>query len=158
MKIIPADIKHLDAIQNLSKELILDDYTRYDKSIKIDWSHSEKWEKFFKAWILEDKNIIYLAIDWDTVVGYIYWGIYCTASWRHGPEYIAELYNFFVQDTYRWKWLGYKLYDEFEKWCFKKEVDTISVVASAENEQVKKLYKKNWFEEYTTTLEKSLKK
>ena len=42
MKIIPADISHLDAIQNLSKELILDDYTRYDKSIKIDRSHSEK--------------------------------------------------------------------------------------------------------------------
>ena len=48
MEIITAKIEHLDMILQLSKKLILDHYTNHDKSIDLDWSHSEKGTEFFK--------------------------------------------------------------------------------------------------------------
>lgn len=156
MEIIEAGIEHLWEIQDLSNELLLDDYNNYDKSILTNRSHSEKWEKFFRNWITDNENIIYLAMDQWTPIWYIYWWIYCNASWRTWPEYIAELFNFYIQEKYRWAWLGVKLYEKFEEWSKVKEVEKISVNASATNQKVIKLYKKIWFEEYITKLEKKI--
>ncbi len=157
MKIITAKIEHLNMIQKLSKKLILDDYNNYDKSIDVDRSHSEKWTVFFKEWIEDHKNIIYLAMDGEKAVWYIYWGIHLSSSWRTWWTHIAKLYNFFVDEDYRSHWLGSQLYAKFKKWSTNQQVEAISVVASATNEQVIKLYKKYWFKEYTLTLEYPLK-
>lgn len=157
MDIIAARIEHLDMVQKLSKELILDDYNNYDKSIDIDRSHSKKWTDFFKEWIEDDKNIIYIAMDNEKAVWYIYWGIHLSSSWRIWSEHIAELYNFFVHEDYRSHWLGSQLYTKFKKWCINQQLETISVAASATNEQAIKLYEKYWFEKYTITLECSIK-
>ncbi|QFR38851.1 GNAT family N-acetyltransferase [Candidatus Gracilibacteria bacterium 28_42_T64] len=157
MKIITAKIEHLNMIQKLSKKLILDDYNNYDKSIDVDRSHSEKGTVFFKEGIEDHKNIIYLAMDGEKAVGYIYGGIHLSSSWRTGGTHIAKLYNFFVDEDYRSHGLGSQLYAKFKKWSTNQQVEAISVVASATNEQVIKLYKKYGFKEYTLTLEYPLK-
>lgn len=156
MEIISARIEHLDQIQNLSSKLILDDYENYDKTVDINRSHSEDWENFFRNWIIDNNSCIYIAIDNNKVIWYVYGWIYSSVSWRIWTKHIAELYNFFVDEEYRSAGVGWKLYQSFLDWVKLQNVDRLKVVASAANQQAIKFYKKNSFEEYTITLETSL--
>lgn len=69
----------------------------------------------------------------------------------------AELENMLVLEDFRGQGIGGKLANEFLSWCKDKEVNYVSVTASAQNQLGVRFYKNLGFDEYETTLEKRLK-
>lgn len=154
-KIRLATLDDLNDVQTLSLALFKKEYADFDKTLNLEWTFSEEGEKYFKEHIIEDKNCVFVAYADDKIVGYLAGGLSETSPYRVLPGF-AELKNMFVQDTYRSAGIGTRLYQAFTQWCKSKGVGRLRVVASAQNVDGIKFYRKNGFVDYDLALETNI--
>jgi len=154
LKIRRAEIKDLDAILQLNHKLFEKEHREYDNSLDLNWTY-DKGVKIFNDDIINDFAAV-AEID-EKIIGYLVGEtLDPETSWR--TVKIAELNNMFIEKEFRNQGIGKKLIEEFVKWCKNKQIDRISVRASAQNELGIEFYKQIGFKNYDVVLEMKLDK
>lgn len=151
-----ASIKDLDYILKLNFTLFKNEYQKFDKSMDLKWTYSEKGKRYFKDRIIKKDGFVEVAEHNDKIVGYLSGGISERVSYRKKAKY-AELENMITEKKFRGQGIGRKLTKSFIDWCKKNKINYVSVTTSTANKQALSLYKKSGFKDYDTTLEIKLK-
>jgi len=156
IKIRRATIKDLKQIQELNLALFKKEVKDYDPTLDLNWTFSKAGTKYFKGRI-EDIAFggIWVAFVGEEMIAYLSGGITKAESYRKLPR-MAELENTFVEKEYRSKGIGKKLYKEFVAWCKRHDVKKLRVVASAQNKQAIRFYRKSGFKNYDLILEQEV--
>lgn len=147
MLIRRANVKDLESIQNLNSKLFDLEYNNFDNSITLEWPLTLEGKEYFSNAI--ESQICFVAEDNSKVIGYLIGSI---TECSYISEKRAELDNMYIDINYRNLGIGNKLVNEFKNWCVNKNVKSIIVVASKQNEKAINFYKNNLFEEYNITL------
>jgi ribosomal protein S18 acetylase RimI-like enzyme len=150
-----ANINNLKDIQNLNLMLFEKEYKEFDNTLDCKWSKSKESKKYFTKRITDNDGCAYVAYDDDKLVGYLVGGLSEMSSYRT-PTKFAELENMFILNEHRGHGIGTELYNKFLKWCKSKKIKKIRVIASAQNMNTIKFYKKNGFFEYDLILEQNI--
>jgi len=141
------EIKKLETLKKLEEWLLK---TAYSKLSMLTQSKngSETWKKMIDSRI----GVIYVAEDEDNFVGMI---AGCMSPNIYNMEeidsYIAALY---VDDNYKEKGVGKKLYNLFEKWS--KDNKVVKILAGVFLDSGKGFFEKQGFKELQITLYKEL--
>ncbi|MBW3019028.1 GNAT family N-acetyltransferase [Candidatus Woesearchaeota archaeon] len=153
MEIRKATLEDLPAIQQLNYQLCLIEAENYDPTVIADWPLSKAGARYFSDRI---KNAFAVVAEEDgQIIGYSVGGLDQAETYRNvGVLGIVE--NTYVQPQHRRKGIGTKLFEEFLKWCKKKGVTRIRRIASAENKDAIKLYRRQGFSDYEVVLEKDI--
>ncbi len=151
-----ATLEDLGEIQNLNHELCIKENKEFDPTINTEYSLSESGKKYFK-WRIEGQDSITLIAE-DSVgnkIGYLVGAIIETYDYST-VKIMSEVENMYIKDTSRDKGIGSELIKYFEDWCQKRGVQRIRYVASIENIDAIRFYKKHGAFEVSVTLEKDL--
>ena len=152
MEVRKATIKDLKEIQALCQKLFEKEHEEYDKLLDLDWTFGEKGEKYFKDSMTKSNSCVFVAVEADSIIGYLAGEIVKGEEYRKLPK-MAEVGSLFVLDEYRSKGVGKELYDEFVKWAKGNDVKRVKVEASPGNEKGINYYEKMGFEGITLVLE-----
>lgn len=148
IQIKKADIRYLRDIQNLNNQLFELEYNNFDPALKVGWTFGEDGEKYFKNML--SNEIVYVALDKDTVVGYLAGSI--NIQGEYVTDSLAEIDNMFVLEQYRKYGIGTRLVNKFKEYCLENGIQEIKVTASYKNENAINFYKKNGFSGFEITL------
>jgi GNAT superfamily N-acetyltransferase len=151
-KIRPAVIKDLKSVQELNLLLFKKEYAEFDDTLDCNWTFSEEGEKYFKKLIAEDDSCVFVAQFDDKIIGYLAGGVNGTRLCRVAPKFV-DLENMFILEEFRGMGAGTKLYEAFVSWCKAKGAGRLRVIASAQNLDGIKFYRKNGFFDYDLILE-----
>ena len=148
-----AAISNLKDIQELNHQLCIKEVKEFDQTINENYPIQKDGEEYFKERI---ENGYALVADVDNkIVGYLIGGISEASDYRNISK-IAEAENMYVLEEYRSFGIGGKLFQEFIDWCKAKGIERMKVVVSSKNTKAIDFYKKEGFEDYDITLEKTL--
>lgn len=144
IKIEEAKRKDINSVIKLSKEMAdfhrqIDDY--YQSGREID---NKKWilKKFGK------RNFkILIAKKGNKIIGYGISEIRKPKSYIV-PQKIGDLMNLYVEEVYREKGVGRKIFEQFLQWFKKRNIKNIELSVDARNEKAIKAYKKYGFFEF----------
>lgn len=157
-KIRKANIKDLEHILRLNQELFNEEFKKFDKTLNLNWTYSNKAKKYFRERITKRNGFVEIVESDEKIIGYLCGGIseQLFYFYRQKAKH-AELENMLIDKKCRGKNLGTKLAKNFVEWCKKNKVDYISVSASAGNKKSLNFYKKLGFKDYDLTLEMKIK-
>lgn len=147
-----ATIKDLEDILRLNRELFLEEYKKFDKTLDINWTFGKEGRKFFKNTIIKKDNFCEVAENKNKTVGYLNGGVAKITPWRKRAKY-AYLGSIFIEKKFRDRGIGTKLVKDFIDWCKRKKINFLSVAVSAGNNLGINFYKRRGFKEYDLTLE-----
>ena len=142
----------LKEIQELNYKLFEFEYINFDQSLNMNWTYSEKGEKYFKK-LIQD-GTVWVAEDNNKIIGYLAGSIYGKLS--YSTKTLAELDNFYIDENYRRKGIGKRLVFELKKYCIYNEIDEIKVSSKASNNNAKEFYENNGFDEFEITYKMKL--
>lgn len=142
-------------ILKLNRDLFEKEYNEFDKTLELNWTLGQEGRGYFARRIVGLDGFVVVAESEGKIIGYLCGGLCDRASYRIEAKY-AELENMIVKDEFRGKGIGFKMADEFMKWCKNKKVNYISVKASARNNGGINFYHKLGFEDYDLVLEKKV--
>lgn len=145
-------LNDLKKIQELNYKLFKFEYNNFDSSLNMNWTYSEKGEKYFKK-LIQD-GTIWIAENNNKIIGYLAGSIAGKPS--YSTKTLAELDNFYIDEKYRRKGIGKKLVLELKKYCINNEIDEIKVSSKASNNNAKEFYKNNGFDEFEITYKMKL--
>ena len=141
------EIKKLETLKKLEEWLLKTAYSKLNMLTQSK-NGSETWKKLIDS----RRGVIYVAEDEDNFVGMI---AGCMAPNIYNVEetdsYIAALY---VDDNYKEKGMGKKLYNLFEKWS--KDNKVVKILAGVFLDSGKIFFEKQGFKELQITLYKEL--
>lgn len=143
-----AELKDLEDIQNLNKELFDLELECYDTTLVKDWSISNEGKKYFEDLI--NNSYVIVAILNNEIVGYLAGTINEKGSYEN-VQY-GEINNMFIKDSCRGYGVGKSLVSEFKLYCKNNGINNLIVTASAKNKNAINFYKKNGFEDFNLTL------
>lgn len=143
-----AELKDLEDIQNLNKELFDLELECYDTTLVKDWSISNEGKKYFEDLI--NNSYVIVAILNNEIVGYLAGTINEKGSYEN-VQY-GEINNMFIKDSCRGYGVGKSLVSEFKLYCKNNGINNLIVTASAKNKNAISFYKKNGFEDFNLTL------
>lgn len=134
------------ACDNLLTHLIQEE-KEYDPNTNPNFVVSNWYENLY----FKDDYVLYIAIEDNKVVGYIYAKIreLDFTSTKDEEVLIDGLY---VLKEYRNKKIATNLIDKVKEWSISKKIDTISLNVMYDNEIARKLYAKLGFEKFSLTL------
>ncbi|MEK7568778.1 MAG: GNAT family N-acetyltransferase [Patescibacteria group bacterium] len=148
-----ATVSNLKDIQDLNHQLCTKEAKEFDPTINENYPIQKEGEEYFKERI---ENGCALVADVDSrIVGYLIGGISKASDYRNISK-IAEAENMYVLEEYRSFGIGGKLFQEFIDWCKARGIEKMKVVVSSKNTKAIDFYKKEGFEDYDVTLEKTL--
>ncbi len=149
-----ATLNDLKKVQELNLKLFEKEKQEYDPFLDLKGVFSKKGTKYYKDKISKDSDCVFVAVINNTIVGYLCGGLAKTGSFgRLSSITVAEIQTFFVLEEFRSLGIGKKLYDEFIKWCKKKNVDKARIDVHSQNKSAIKFYKNKNFKDYYSTLE-----
>ncbi|MCI8362466.1 MAG: GNAT family N-acetyltransferase [Clostridia bacterium] len=152
IEIKKADITYLKDIQNLNNELFKLEYDNFDSALRVGWTFEQEGTKYFTNML--NNEIVYIALNKNTVVGYLAGSINIQGSYV--TKSLAEIDNMFVLEQYRKYGIGTKLINAFKQYCKENQIEELKVTASAKNYNAIKFYKKNGFDEFEITLKQKI--
>ncbi|KKP89951.1 MAG: hypothetical protein UR95_C0005G0083 [Parcubacteria group bacterium GW2011_GWC1_36_108] len=151
IKIRKAVFDDLEDVLRLNLDLFKKEYSEYDKSLDMEWTHSEPGEEYFAERIVGNDGFVCVAEDNGKIIGYICGGL-CDRGYRVEGVY-AELENMLVDEKYRGLGIGKKLGEAFLQWCGVEKVRYINVSASASNTAGIGFYRSLGFCDYDVKLQ-----
>lgn len=152
MIIRKANIDDLKYVQELNYKLFDLEYNNFDSELNMEWTFSEKGEKYFKELI--ENGTVWVAEDNNKVIGYLAGSIIGKTSCA--TKTLAELDNFYIDEKYRRKGIGKKLVEEFKKYCILQGIEEMKVTASYKNINAREFYKNNGFGDFEITYKMKL--
>jgi GNAT superfamily N-acetyltransferase len=155
-KISPATINDLKIIQELNLALFKKEYVEFDSTLDCEWTFSNEGENYFKKLITGDDGCVFVAHIDNKIIGYLAGELSEKRLCRVAPNF-ADLGNMLVLEEFRGMGVGTKLYQAFVSWCKSKGVGRLRVIASAQNLDGIKFYRKNGFFDYDLILEAKIK-
>jgi len=142
-----ATLEDLKVVQDLNYKLFDFVHKNFDSSLNMEWTFSDKGEKYFKE-VIENETV-WVAIDNDKIIGYLA-GI--MKSYNSINAKSAEVDNFYIEEEYRRLGIGKRLVNEYKEYCKSKGIDTIYVTANAKNKNARSFYQASGFnDEYEVT-------
>lgn len=147
MNIRRANINDLEDIQRLNKMLFDLEYSKYDKTLNVDWPYSEDGINYYRDSI--ENKITLVCEDNNNIVGYLIGELNTEYSYNNINQ--AEMCNMYVLESYRGKGIGTKFFEEFKTICKDNGIKEIKLVASYDNKDAIEFYKKNNFKEKEIT-------
>lgn len=143
----------LKAVQELNYKLFdLEFSNDFDPALNMEWTFSEKGEKYFKG-LIED-GTVWVAVDNDRVIGYLAGSIDGKPS--YATKSLAELENFYIDEEYRRQGIGKKLVQKLKNYCIDQGIEEMKVTASSKNINAREFYKNNGFEDFEVTYKMKL--
>ncbi len=156
MNIILFESKYLQDLKNLGqslREYIVSQETRTDDLII--YNTDNEIDEYTRD-NLDNKNIILLIEENDTIIGYGIWKIK-EEDWEWTQiQKIGQIEQLFIDKTYRGKWFAQKLLQNFEDLFQKQWASHIEISVFALNTKAHEFYKKYGFEERLITLDKKI--
>lgn len=152
MIIRKANIDDLKFVKELNYKLFDLEYNNFDSALNMEWTFSEKGEKYFKELI--GNGTVWVAEDNSKVIGYLAGRIIGKTSCA--TKTLAELDNFYIDDKYRRKGIGKKLVKEFKKYCILQDIEEIKVTTNYKNINAREFYKSNGFDDFEITYKMKL--
>jgi ribosomal protein S18 acetylase RimI-like enzyme len=150
-----ASIKDLETIQKLNNKLSKKENEEFDQTVNPVFATTDGGVLYFKKSLEGADNIILIAEEGESPVGYIAAGIYLVGSFRTIPNF-CEVENMWVDEQYRSQGIGKQLMQEVEVWAKGMGIARMRVIASYDNKKGINFYKREGFEEYDLILEKDL--
>lgn len=147
-----ASIDDLKSVQKLNYKLFDLEYNNFDPVLNMEWTFSEKGEKYFKKLI--ENGTVWVAEDNNKVIGYLAGSVIGMPSCA--TKTLAELDNFYIDEEYRKKGIGKKLVEEFKKYCISQNIAEMKVTASYKNINAREFYKNNGFDDFEITYKMKL--
>lgn len=147
-----ANIDDIKSVQELNYKLFDLEYNNFDPALNMEWTFSEKGEKYFTELI--ESGTVWVAEDNNKVIGYLAGSIIGKTSCV--TKTLAELDNFYIDEEYRRKGIGKKLVEEFKKYCISQDIEEIKVTASYKNINAREFYKNNDFDDFEITYKMKL--
>lgn len=145
MVIRKADREDSSILDNMLTELIKDEM-KYNNNINPDFVVNN----FYENYIDDDNRSIYVALEDDIIVGYIYGYIIDTDN---SDKYkTSKLDALYVLKEYRNRMIASSLIHAFKNWCTTKEIKEIQVNVLTDNIIAKNLYKKHSFKTKSETM------
>ncbi|MEN9338237.1 MAG: hypothetical protein RIQ41_551 [Candidatus Parcubacteria bacterium] len=104
------------------------------------------FEKMFED-CLEEEHFFLLAVDGDTIAGYVYVEVMPTESADcYEVKTVGHIDSIFVLEEYRGKGLGTELINRAVEWLQSKAISVCTIGVRVENEAALDLYQKLGFE------------
>jgi len=150
-----ATINDLKSIQELNHELCTKENREFDSTIDPNYPFSSKGESYFKLRLGSDDSFVLVAEKNNKIVGYFVGALIAPMDYRTLMK-LAEAENMYIKDDFRSQGIGGRLVSLFEDWCKERKVQRIRYVASADNIEAIKFYKKHGCKEVDIGLEKEL--
>ena len=147
-----ANIDDLKCVQELNYKLFDLEYNNFDSALNMEWTFSEKGEKYFKKLI--ENGTVWVAEDNNKVIGYLAGSIIGNSSCM--TKTLAKLDNFYIDKEYRRKGIGKKLIEELKKYCVSQDIEELKVTANYENVNAREFYKSNGFDDFEITYKMKL--
>lgn len=123
----------------------------FNDNIKIDFTVCD----YFKNLYDKKNNAIFIAIEEDKIVGYIYVKM-ITSEKSPEVNHEAMIDGLFVEESYRKQGIATMLMKEAQIWSFKAGAKYISLNVLYQNENAKQLYYREGFQDFSVTLKKEL--
>lgn len=153
LKVRRATINDLTEIQRLNHDLFLHDH-KFDPALNNHWPLSKNGEKYFRQAITNNKYLALVAQSEKKIVGYLVGLIW--NPWPSRPVKTAELDNMLVVPNFRGKGVGTTLVNEFIKWCKKRGIKSVVVMAYTGNRRALNFYCQHKFSDLSFRLERKL--
>ena len=145
----------LNSIQGLNHELCSKENREFDPTIDPNYPLSQKGEDYLKLRLVSDDSFVLVAEKGTEIIGYLIGALIAPMDYRT-ITILAEAENMYIKDTFRSQGIGGKLVALFEDWCKERKVQRIRYVASANNVEAIKFYKKHGCKEVDIGLEREL--
>jgi ribosomal protein S18 acetylase RimI-like enzyme len=154
IKVRKADIKEIDDIQELYKDLKSMEESKFGQACSIYWSFKQQDQKYFGNRITEDSGIVLVAEDEEGLKGFIC-GFVADQADIDGHNY-AKIENIYVDPAMRGEGVGGMLLDGFTKAAGEKDSDVIKVSPIIQNELAANFYRHKGFRDYAVVLQKDI--
>lgn len=145
VKIRKATKKDLDAIIQLSNQLVLDHKQRFGHKLAKDF-HTPK-VKYFKSLTSKQNAVFFVAEEDNKIVGFIF-GKETANPPVYAETRFGSVGDFYVLPSYRNKKIGRKLFAELKKWFRKMKYGKVEIAFNAKNIKARRLYRKFGFRPY----------
>ncbi len=150
-----AEMRDLETIQKLIRDLCLLEQEKFDQTTRTDYSLSEKGKEYFISNIESvDSYAIVAEIDGE-IIGYFIGSIKEPEDFRIIKS-LAEGDNMYIKESSRENGIGTAFINQFESWCRERKIQRIRYTASANNVDAIKFYESNGSKKYNIILEKEL--
>jgi ribosomal protein S18 acetylase RimI-like enzyme len=150
VEIITATDKHIREIIELWKEL-MDFHTEIDSRNPRSKNGHLNWEKYLRELMKSENNLILVALERNTVVGFS-----ISQISTYPPVFINKTYGFIsdiaVKSGYRRKGIGEKMLAEIFNWFESHGIDRIELSVAAGNETGYSFWKKHGFKDFSHKL------
>lgn len=151
-----AKIEDLEILGLLMDKLIKKEHEEFDKTINLNYIPSEVGQNYLRKRIEdEETGVCFVAEAEGQIVGYMMGGLIEPEDYRVFRE-LAEGETMFVDDMYRNQGIGSEFAKLFEDWCRSKGVKRICLIASTDNDEAIKLYRRLGYKDYSLKLEKDI--
>lgn len=142
--------KEANTCDNLLTQLILSE-KNFNDNIKEEYIIKDYFKNFYD----KENRKIFIALEDDKIVGYIYIKI---TSFSESPEKDIEalIDGLYVLEEYRGRNIATMLIEKAKSWAIDNNVKYISLNVLEKNEIAKKLYFKLGFETFSINLRKEL--
>lgn len=151
-----ATLNDLRAVQELNDELMRSEDGRYHTNYNLEWTKGPVGTEYFKNSITDERACTFVAIENESVIGYLVGWIYKKQNPCRLFTKTAEIENMLVAQSYRSKGIGGGLVKSFLAWAKEREVDHVKVGAIAQNTRAIEFYRRYGFKDYELILELSL--
>lgn len=141
-----------DAIKcNKLLEKLIQSERQFNENINSEYKVNNWFENFYS----EDNNVIFIARDYEKIIGYVYVQI---TSIENGPMENKEalIDGLYIEKKYRGKGISKLLMTEAEMWAKENCVKYLYVNVLEENDKAINLYKKLNFNNFELKLKKEL--
>jgi GNAT superfamily N-acetyltransferase len=145
-----ATIEDLAEIQKLSKIHFELSEKEFDSLWNTNWPFEKEGIDWLKKEIAGANNITFLAIENNTIVGYLMSEVKNDIRFKSNLKK-AEVTSLFLLDKFRSQGIGSKLINEFFTWAKKNHTKRVLVSTDFTSDAVR-FYKKNGFKEYGVEL------
>lgn len=131
--------------------MLIQDEKKYNENTKDDYI-VDNW---YSSFIDKDDSQLFIAVDDNEIVGYIYVKIITTSD--SSDIYTeASISGIYVKDNFRKQGIGTKLINEAKKWCINKGVTYLKLNVLEGNIAALNLYKKLGFNDFSRVLRNKL--
>ena len=151
-----ANLNDVHRIQELNNFLFLEEFDKYDTTLKTGWSLSKEAQEFYLDRISKDSGCAFVLVEDDVIIGYLV-GCLTDDEFYRNVEVFAELDDMFILSDFRANGFGSLLFSAFKDWCNSKNVERVKVLVTAKNLGAIGFYKKKGFQDYNVTLELDLR-